>query len=474
MIGAYVAVFGSLTWSQQSNYGTFGFDMGIFDQEIWLVSRFRSPFITVRGLDMWANHVNPIVYLLAPAYWLGAGPHFLYALQTLALASGAVPLWLLARDRFSNDWLALAVPVAWLLYPSVEWMTWWHFHPESLAVTPFLFAWWFASRRRWWAYAVCIVLVLATKEDAALAVMALGLAVALRYRWRSGLLTAGAAGAWLVICLKVIMPAATGVASPFYADQYAALGHGTNQIIYNAIRHPSRVVRTALMPDRHDYYVKLLAPVAGLSLLSPLVLLALPTLLVNVLNNQGYPHDYRYQYQAFVVCGIFLAVVDALGRARPPGLRRFGAGLACAAALASAAVWGPSPLNARVYHSGIWARHSSPHLAAEERAVHLVPDSASVAASYSIVPHLTHRKLVYEWPNPFVRANYGLDELTPKPDPSIVDYLVLDEGLNPEQAPLVRQLLSSGTFEIVFERDQALLARRVRSAAVLLPAKPTP
>jgi uncharacterized membrane protein len=61
MVVAYVVLFGDLTWRQQSNYGTFGFDLGIFDQEIWLASHFKHTFITVRGLDMWANHVNPTV-----------------------------------------------------------------------------------------------------------------------------------------------------------------------------------------------------------------------------------------------------------------------------------------------------------------------------------------------------------------------------------------------------------------------------
>src|SRR5437762_5468630 len=91
MIAAYVAVFGTLTWQQQSNFGTFGFDMGIYDQGIWLVSRGRTPFVTVRGLNYFGHHVNLVTLLLVPAYWLGAGPHLLYLVETLALASCAVP-----------------------------------------------------------------------------------------------------------------------------------------------------------------------------------------------------------------------------------------------------------------------------------------------------------------------------------------------------------------------------------------------
>src|SRR5437773_9522621 len=77
MIAAYVGVFGALTWQQQSNFGTFGFDMGIYDQAIWLLSRFKDPFVTVRGLEYFGHHVNPITVLFVPAYWLSAGPHFL-------------------------------------------------------------------------------------------------------------------------------------------------------------------------------------------------------------------------------------------------------------------------------------------------------------------------------------------------------------------------------------------------------------
>src|SRR5205085_6665980 len=108
MIAAYVAVFGTLTWQQQSNFGTFGFDLGIYDQGIWLLSRFKDPFITIRGLEFFGHHMNPALLLFVPAYWLGAGPHFLLVAQVLAQASGAFAIYLLARDRLADRWLAVA------------------------------------------------------------------------------------------------------------------------------------------------------------------------------------------------------------------------------------------------------------------------------------------------------------------------------------------------------------------------------
>ena len=43
---AYVAEFGRLTWSQQSNFGTMDYDLGIFDQEVWLSAHHLNPFLS--------------------------------------------------------------------------------------------------------------------------------------------------------------------------------------------------------------------------------------------------------------------------------------------------------------------------------------------------------------------------------------------------------------------------------------------
>lgn len=477
MIAFYMVIFGTLTWRQQSNFATFGFDHGIFDQEVWLTSHFKDPFLTTRGLTVWANHVNPIIYLLAPFYWLGAGPHFLYLIQTAAFASGAIPLFLIAREKFQTEWLALSVPFAWLMYPSLQWMTWWHFHPECFAVPALLFAWYFADRERWLPYAICVVLVCAVKEDAALVGIALGLVVAIRKDRRVGLITMGASFAWLLICLKLIIPHAVGDSNPFYSNQFAALGNSTNQIVFNTIRHPSRVWHLAWQPDRREYYQKMLLPVGLLALASPSVLfVAAPTLLVNVVNGQGYTHQFKYQYSTMVACGIFLAVIFSIAKQKRPGMQRFLAGGLCACALATCVYWGPSALNPREYKSGIWARSGSFHTASVDAAVHMVPGQAGVAASYTIVPHLTHRTVIYEWPNPWVRSYYGIDNQRPKRwDPARVDYLVLDAGLNETMRPLFEQLTApGGEFEILFNENGAIFAKRVKPARLRYVPAPVP
>jgi uncharacterized membrane protein len=467
MMGAYVAVFGTLTWQQQSNFGTFGFDMGIYDQGIWLLSRFRDPFITVRGLDWFGHHVIGITFLLVPFYWLGAGPHFLYLFQTVWLAVGAVPIWLLARDRLENPWAALALAAAYLLYPSLEWINWWHFHPDALAITPLLFAYWLATRRRWGWFALAAVLAVSCKEDAALAVLMLGLLVAWKIELRPGLITAALAAVWFLLATRVIIPAVNGVGT-FYESYFAGFGDSSPEIAYNIVRHPSQVVEAATEGGRLDYYRQMLAPVAFLSLGSlPVLAIAAPQLLVNVISGFGYTHDIRYHYSSLVVVGVMLAMVESVARyGRTPGGRRFLAGLVAATALATNVAWSPSPISVK-YHSGVWSR-SSPRHDTMRHALTLVPDGESVTAIYYLVPHLTHRELVYEWPNPFARppANWGVKGENPG-DPADVDYLVVDTDLVGEKGSANRALYDElvapgGEFEKIFERDRIVVAKRVR------------
>jgi uncharacterized membrane protein len=462
MITLYVLVFGQLTWAQQSNFGTFGFDMGIYDQAIWLMSRFHQPFDTVRGLNYFGFHVNVISFALVPFYWLGAGPHFLYLVETLALAAGAIPLWLLARDRLADPWLALGPAAAYLLFPSIEWINWWHFHPDALAITPLFFAWWFATRRQWpWFWAMA-ALALSCKEDVALALAAMGVAVALRYGRRAGAWAAAVGVAWFAVCTRVVIPHYDGGQQAFYADFFPTLGRSLPQVLGTIVHHPSRVYSVMARKNRRTYYIQLLSPVAFVPLIGgwAALLVAMPQLVVNTVGSIGYTHDIHFHYSALVIVGVMLGTVESLGaRTRRFGSRAAWVVVLVAAALAANVAWSPSPISVH-FHNGEWAVPSA-ESRAEAAAVAQVRDGAGVSASYTIVPHLTHRTHIYEWPNPFRTGNWGIGDRHPDP-PSNVEWLVLDTNLNQDTAPLISQLTSSsGPFRVVFAQRTLIVAHRV-------------
>jgi uncharacterized membrane protein len=500
LVATYAAVFGFLVYRQQSNFGTFGFDIGIHDQGIWLVSRGRSPFVTVRGLDYFGHHVNGISLAFVPFYWLGAGPHFLIIVHTLVVALGAVPLWLLTRDRLDRPWTALVVPLAYLLYPALHWITWWAYHPDSLAITPLLFAWWLATRRRWGWFAVAVAVALSCKEDVALSVVMLGLIVAWwlrpyrrpvnrpggrvvanpvrspghrpdpeprppRDRHRSvGLVTAAVGAAWYVLATRVIIPWRNHGGGPFYDSFFPALGNSIPQVLWNAVRHPSRVWHLARLPDRVEYYRQMFGPVALLPALAlPALLVGAPQVGVNVTAQVVQGATIKSQYASLPLVAVFLSTAEALGWLHRHQQGRLlvpvAAVVLAASSVAGTVQWGLSPLG-RQFHQAIWVAHTSrsPQL---HEALRLVPAGAGVSVTYYLTPHMTHRTTVFEFPNPWVGKYYGLAP-TDHGDPATVDWLLLDRYLlTPSDQQLFDRLTGpTGQFAIAYDQAGVVAARR--------------
>lgn len=463
MILGFIVVFGTLSYRQQVLLGTFGFDLGIFDQGIWLLSQFQDPFVTVRGLNFFGNHLNLTAVLLVPFYWLGAGAGFLNVVQVAALASGAIPLWLIARERLGNDWIALPVSAAYLLNPTLEWGAWWGFHPDSLALTPFLFAYYFVIRRRWGWFALCIMLVLFAKEDTSLTVLGFGVFIALKHDRKVGFLTSLSAIIWLLAATKLFIPLANGGEAPFYEGLYGDFGSDVVTIGRNVVFNPTQVLDLAMQPERITYFRRLLVPVALLALLAPgLLAVIVPQLLANIISVQPYTYQIRYQYSLLITIVIFLATIEAVRRfGSTMGRRRFLVGALAACALASNVALSPSPIGVQ-YREGIWA-DLSPAAATKREGLSLIPGNASVSATYYLVPQLTHRKRIYEYPNPWSPANWGTrDEATA--DPMSVDYLAVDPGVfSDDQATLYRELTGpSGEFRVIWSEEGVEIAERVR------------
>ena len=464
MVVVWSLIFIRLGLQRHDRFGTFGFDLGIYDQAIWLLSRFKTPFITIRGLNFWGHHFNPALALFVPFYWLGAGPHFLLVAQVASQASGALAIFLLARDRLRDRWPAVVLAAVLLLNPTYQYLTWEFFHPDALAIGPLLFAYWAARARKWGWFAVATLLALACKEDVALAVVVLGALIAARGDRRIGLAVSGVAAAWFLVATRLIIPAANGI-GPFYASFFSDFGSSAGEVVRNVVTHPGKTYEVATRPDRLSYYRMMFAPVAFLPLVAaPTLLIGVPMLAINALSAFPYQHEIRYHYAALVLAGIMLATVEAVAvLGRTAAARAFFVGLVAATSLASTVAWGPSPLGVK-FHSGLWVLQSDGRAAARERAVGLVPAGAPASVHYQFSAHMTHRSKIYEWPAPWKPANWGVrgENLD---DPVGVEWLALDRQLlGPEDKAMLAGLLA-GEFAVRYQQRNSVVAQRERPSA---------
>jgi uncharacterized membrane protein len=458
-VGVWSVTFARLGALRQDRFGTFGFDLGIYDQATWLLSRLRDPFITVRGLETFGHHVNVILLFLAPFYRFGAGPNFLLLVQVAAQASGTFAVFLLARDRIGDRWLAVALGVAYLLHPTSQWLVWEFFHPDAVSIGPLLFAYWASRERRWSWFACAALLALLCKEDVALALAVIGLLIAWRGDRRIGFGVTTGSLAWYVVATRVIIPWQNGI-GPFYDTFFGTLGTNPLQVAVNVVRHPGVTWSLLRQHDRVSYLWRMLAPVAFVPLIAPSSFaIAFPLLAVNLLSSFPYTRDPHFHYSALVLVGIMIATVEGVARLPAVNVRRVLVGVIIATSLATTVAWGPSPIGAQ-YRQGWWPLQPDPRQAVNEAAINAVPPDAAVSASYTYVPHLTHRVRVYEFPVPWRDINWGVhgENLD---DPSRVQWIVVDRRLLDRDAANVLDTLLKYEFRVRSDRLDVLVAQRV-------------
>ena len=452
-------MFGTLLHARHARFATFAFDLGIYDQATWLLSEGRT-FMTVRGLHVFAHHASPALVLYAPAYWLGGGPEILNASMVASQALGAVPVYLIARDRLSSQWLAVGLGTAYLLHPSLQFFAWESFHPDVMVMTPLLFAWWFALRRRWGWFALALVYAVAWKEDAALYVAALGVVVVIVHRrWRVGALTAAAGAGWFLFVNQWLLPTAAASDEAFYDSFFGELGSGPFEIVRNIVTNPTLVLRRAFTDDAVSYYWRLVAPYAFVPLLAPAVLLAaLPQVLVNILSVHSFTREPGFHYSALPLTALTIASVEGVALLRGATLQRLATLSVVAAGLAGTIVWGLSPISTR-YDDGWWPLETE-RQGAKEEAIALVREEERVSATYQFVPHLSHRDEIYDWPNPFVATNWGNGPGAEVQEGLGVDVLVLDVTRFAEEDRQLLHRLLDEDFDVVSHEAGILVARR--------------
>ncbi len=368
------------------NFWSGASDLGIFDQAAWLVAHGHAPYVTSIGIDVFADHLSPVVLLFAPPYLVSATPVWWLAAQAACLGLTIVPMRRLAAELGAPPWLATAAIMlsAPLLSAAV-----YDVHPAVFA-TPAV-AWALLAGRRDDVRAATIagILVALCRADAVTALV--GVALVSRPAARRRLL------------LLVPVPLVAGLAVPHLLGTWQTFGryyHHLGAGWGDALLHPWRlgaalVARTSLR--QLGFW---LLPVGFLPVLRPrwttaLVVAGLPLLASTW---PGIPTPW-YHHGALLVPISVGGALAAIGRYRNRA-RTASIGLLAGAALglvfiSPLAAGSPDDVRLATVLSG-----AHPGVAAAVRAVG--PDEG-VATSNSVLGHLGHRTDAYIFPCPFPR-----------------------------------------------------------------------
>lgn len=454
---AYGAGYAALSVLRHRAFATGRFDLGNMVQAVWWTAHghpLRMTNLHGDQISRLAAHVDPLLAVFGPLWWIWPSPDLLLVAQALAIAAGAWPVYWLARKHLGSPRAALGFALAYLLYPATGWLTLNEFHPVALATPLLLYAFWFLDNDRLLPFTLFAVPAAASKEEIGLVVAGFGLWYALaRGRLAAGLVIAAFGFAWSVIAIAVVIPHFhTAGESDFYG-RYSEVGGSGAGIVKTTFTHPSRIADAAFNGRHLSYVLQLVLPLAGLSLLAPLVLIAaLPELALNLLSATPTQTSIHFHYTAGLIPPLVIAAV--LGAKR---LSRWGLAAAFAiviAALVGAYRLGPIPGWRHVPGGSTFqatAAHVTEHDRITAKALRLIPKSAVVSATNTLGAHLSARRRILSFPYIQDATWIAADETQP--------------GYGDRYAPLPMALAlvalrRNPDWRLVFEQDGVLVFNR--------------
>jgi uncharacterized membrane protein len=460
-IAAYAAGFAALSVLRHAAFLTGRFDLGNMVQAVWSTAHghvLRMTDLHGGQISRLAAHVDPILVLFAPLWWIWPSPDLLLVVQAIAVGLGAIPVYLLARKHLPSPRAGLGFALAYLLYPATGWLTLNEFHPVALATPLLLFAFWYLDEGRLVPFAVFAIAAAACKEEIALVVAGFGIwyAVASR-RWIEGAAIAILGAAWAAIAIGVVIPHYNaGEESDFYG-RYSEVGGSAGGIVKTTFTHPLRIAEAAFGSRDLHYLLQLVTPLAALCLLAPLVLVAaLPELALNLLSSTTTQTSIHFHYTAGLIPPLIIAAV--LGAKRLSRWTTLAAVAVVLAALVGNYRLGPIPGWRHVPGGQTFqatAARVTQHDRIAKRALTLIPPHAVVSATNTLGAHVSARRRVLSVPFVQDATWIAADETQP--------------GYADRYAPLptavwLAALRRNPDWRLVFEQDGILVFRRTSPA----------
>ncbi len=452
---------GALAVLQHRAFWTGRFDVGNLVQAVWSTAHgdtLSVTGLTGRQISRLGAHFDPIVVAFAPLWWLWPDASMLLVAQAVAVATGAVPVYLLGRRHLRSEWAAAGFALAYLLHPATQWLVLDDFHPVALATPLLLWGFWFLDSDRLVAFAVVAGLACLTKEQIGLVVAAMGLWYALRPgRRRVGVAIAVAGALVSLVAVAVVVPHfAPGGGSPF-ESRYDAVGGSPGGIARTAVTDPGTFIGELASGRDVGYLARLILPLLGLPLLAPLAALtAAPELLLNLLSGTRTQTSVHFHYTAGALPGLFVAAVLGAARLRrrfawanrPEGRAVVVSTLLAGVLLGPLPVWRDVPLGSDLAAREHVVGH---HARVAARAIALIPPGAPVSATNTLGAHLSERRRVFSFPVLAEASWVAVDRQRPSyrdradaPRPFARAYAALRAG---------------GRYRIVFDEDGIVVLR---------------
>ncbi|HLG03007.1 MAG TPA: DUF2079 domain-containing protein [Bacteroidia bacterium] len=405
-------------------FRSYCYDYAVYNQAFYDYAHFRINANTV--IDPPLNnfmqiHVSFLLMVLSPLYWIFnwiAGTYTLLLIQAILITAGGYAVYLLIKEQTEDKWLSILALLHYFLLQG---------HFSALAadyidttvgasLVPVYLLFFF--RKRVFPALIFFILVIITKENFALWLIFISLTVLIlkrtdRFfiRWSGFFLAVSCC--YLIIIYPWLVKYFEDPQRPYWGFSYSALGKNLSEAFYYVLSHPVKAIELLFFnhtgePEndfvKAEFYIVTLLSGGVLILRKPILLIPLiPIIAQKMYNDNWLRWSILSFYSVEIVSILSICVFISIAAFRQQTARRI-LGLLVVCSTAFVTVFKLSALENETYHPAkenifsadfyscnVPARHI-------HKALKLIPQDASVAATDRLVPHLAYRRNVHCFP----------------------------------------------------------------------------
>lgn len=456
--GGVAATYTLFTLLQFRHTSAVSFDLAIATQMVGHYANLEVPVTEIAGpgFNGLGDHFNPILALLALPYRIFPSPQTLLVAQALLFGLSVVPIARLAIARvgeLSGSFVALAYGLSWGLQQAAAF----EFHDIAFAVPLLAFSLEAFINRQWLRSALIAAPLVLVKEDQGLTVAMLGVLLFAYKQRLLGAVTAVFGVAASALTIIVVIPHFNPEGRYSHLGRVVADGSQDSSIMSWVLSLLSQPLSLITPETKLNTLLMVFGVTAGVALVSPLVLLTLPTLVWRFASSNEAFWGTTAHYSAVLMPIVFIAMLDGLDRLRRSRwslARRYSTVVVPVITTIAITQLGQQPLRG-LAGGDLWTEW--PRAADRAAALAVIPPGASVESDLGLQRQLVSRNTVY-----WIGSAGGVAP----------DYMAVDEGSGwgppaPQDLPAYAEAFHPGNdYELIWSQGGFSVVKRTNPEPV--------
>jgi len=182
------------------------YDLTLFDQWLWLISRDFDPISSITNWHVLSDHAAWSLYLFAPLYKIYASINWLFLSQAICLSFTAIPIWILSINsgiNYRNTWIICLI---WWMQPVVFNANINDFHPEVWSMPALVGSYLFSRHNKFLLWLLCLIFIIGCRDGMVLIVFGIFIENMIRRKWKYALAALTISLGWLFFIKTILFP----------------------------------------------------------------------------------------------------------------------------------------------------------------------------------------------------------------------------------------------------------------------------